>query len=89
MGKAFCIDLGARLSVRLFISALLSALTSEEYTLSATGHTSASKKRPNLLVNVQIAIILHKNLVIYFSHIRVMENTCLDIGIPQSVKEQE
>ena len=35
MGKAFCIDLGARLSVRSLISALLTALTSAECTLAS------------------------------------------------------
>ena len=37
MDKASCIDLGARLSVRSLISALLTALTSAECTLSASG----------------------------------------------------
>ena len=37
MRKAFCIDLSARLSVRSLILALLTALTSAECTLSATG----------------------------------------------------
>ena len=37
MGKASCIDLGSTFSVRSLISALLTALTSAECTLSATG----------------------------------------------------
>ena len=37
MGKAFCIDLGATLSVKSLIPALLTSLTSAECTLSAAG----------------------------------------------------
>ena len=37
MGKAFCIDLGATLSVKSLIPALLTLLTSAECTLSAAG----------------------------------------------------
>ena len=37
MGKVFCIDLGATLSVKSLIPVLLTALTSAECTLSAAG----------------------------------------------------
>ena len=39
-GQGFFIDLSARLSVRLLILALLTALTSAECTLSASGFVS-------------------------------------------------
>ena len=40
VGKAFSIDLGSRLTVRLLVLALLTALTSAECTLSASGRVT-------------------------------------------------
>ena len=66
VGKVFCIDLSARLSMRSLILALLTVLTSAECTLSASGVTYRApivnvgehlENQPHLFIAYRLALI--------------------------------